>query len=190
MNAQHGHAFTTGRQPRSQVQTNPGTVGSFPKKIQRPSQTLKQPGKLNLKSFAIVNEALARMNLGDSNNSNFKDFSRNKKMLTKPSTKLKQSHARLLEHAPLAAPEDDSGEDYEEAEYEQIQNDGFSEAVNNIASQLFSYSAQDQGSIRSKLRQRREKEQHSKNLFLFMFTFESFCFTLFFGKLNETFLIQ
>lgn len=169
MNAQHGHAFTTGRQPR-QVSTNPG-VGSFPKKIQRPSQTLKQPGKLNLKSFAIVNEALARMNLGDSNDSNFKDISR-KKMLMKPSTKNnKHSQSRLLEHAPLAAPEDDSGEDYEEAEYEQIQNDGFSEAVNNIASQLFSYSAQDQGSIRSKLRQRREKEQQRKGLFHIIFFF-------------------
>lgn len=134
-------------------------MGSFPKKIQRPSQTLKQPGKLNLKSFAIVNEALARMNLGDSNDSNLKD---NRKFLLKPSTKVKPTQSRLLEHAPLAAPEDgDSAEEYEEAEYEQI-NDGFSEAVNNIASQLFTYSAQDQGSMRSKLRQRREKEQQRK----------------------------
>ncbi|EAT39017.1 AAEL009157-PA [Aedes aegypti] len=52
------HAFTTGRRPNQ---------SSFAKKIRPkgPSQTLKQPGKLNLKSFAIVNEAIARMNLGD-----------------------------------------------------------------------------------------------------------------------------
>ncbi|XP_053678662.1 rho GTPase-activating protein 190 [Anopheles nili] len=55
-NANVHHAFTTGRRPNQ---------SGFSKKIRPkgPSQTLKQPGKLNLKSFAIVNEAIARMNI-------------------------------------------------------------------------------------------------------------------------------
>lgn len=68
----------------------------------------------------------------------------------------------MLEHVPLAAPEDDS-EDFEEAEYEQI-NDNFSDAVNNIASQLFTYPSQDPNGQRSKVRQRRGKET-SKSTF-------------------------
>ncbi|XP_055303733.1 rho GTPase-activating protein 190 isoform X29 [Sitodiplosis mosellana] len=57
------HAFTTGRHPR-QSDTN------FGNKVRPkgPSQTLKQPGKLNLKNFAIVNDALARMNVNSDNN--------------------------------------------------------------------------------------------------------------------------
>lgn len=142
MNAQQ-HAFTTGRRPNNAF---------FSKKVRPkgPSQTLKQPGKLNLKSFAIVNEALSRMNIGENPD---------KEKKIKSSKKL--SASQTLEHAPLAAPEDDS-EDYEEAEYEQI-NDAFSDAVNNVASHLFTYQ-QDQNSTKSKLRQRREKEQQSKYL--------------------------
>jgi hypothetical protein len=163
MNAQP-HAFTTGR-PRP----NPNAPFGSKKVPPRPkgsSQTLKQPGKLNLKSFAIVNEALARMNLGDNNNPVV-----DKKFLFQSGTKYtKSKSSRNASNAPLAAPEEDDGtenvgggggeEDYEEAEYEQI-NDGFSEAVNNIASQLFTFSSQDQSS-RNKLRHRREKEQQSE----------------------------
>lgn len=160
MNAQP-HAFTTGR-PRP----NPNTAFGAKKVPPRPkgsSQTLKQPGKLNLKSFAIVNEALARMNLGDNNNPVV-----DKKFLFQSGTKYTKSKSRNAYNAPLAAPEEDEGnenvgvddQDYEEAEYEQI-NDGFSEAVNNIASQLFTFSSQDQ-TARNKLRQRREKEQQSE----------------------------
>lgn len=165
------HAFTTGRSGRG---ANPNAMfggnnnnKKIPPRPKGPSQTLKQPGKLNLKSFAIVNEALARMNLGDSNNSSVVD----RKFLFQSGNKYK---SKSRTNAPLAAPEDDTPErvigagivgdeqDYEEAEYEQI-NDGFSEAVNNIASQLFSFSSQDHpGSIRNKLRQRREKEQQSE----------------------------
>lgn len=158
LNAQP-HAFTTGR-PRPSPNAPFGSK-KVPPRPKGSSQTLKQPGKLNLKSFAIVNEALARMNLGENNNPVV-----DKKFLFQSGTKYTQSKSRNANNAPLAAPEeDDSNEnvvgddqDYEEAEYEQI-NDGFSEAVNNIASQLFPFS-QDQTS-RNKLRLRREKEQQS-----------------------------
>lgn len=179
MNAQP-HAFTTGR-PRPNPNSTFGGGKKIPPAV-RPrgvSQTLKQPGKLNLKSYAIVNEALARMNLGDNNNKPVID----KKFMYTPGTKLSstnnhnqhktKSKSRDKMHA---APGGDGNgndnivgggigmddQDYEEAEYETV-NDGFSEAVNNIASQLFSFSSQDQqNSMRNKLRQRREKEQQSE----------------------------
>lgn len=154
MNAQP-HAFTTGRSPRTNVN------GPFiSKKVPaRPSQTLKQPGKLNLKSFAIVNEAIQKMNLGDNNNPHTLD----KKFQYKAGTKYVKSKSRNAHKASegdnkLSENVNPDGT-YEEAEYEQI-NDGFSEAVNNIASHLF-YN-QDQSSRNNKLRQRREKEQQSK----------------------------
>ncbi|EDS33755.1 rho GTPase-activating protein 5 [Culex quinquefasciatus] len=130
-NANTHHAFTTGRRPNQ---------SSFAKKIRPkgPSQTLKQPGKLNLKSFAIVNEAIARMNLGG-----------------------------------------DGQQATGAAGYEQI-NDAFSDAVNNVASQLFTtfsggqrqpvdvvgqqqqqQALADMAGGKAKLRQRREKEQTS-----------------------------
>ncbi|XP_021701384.1 rho GTPase-activating protein 190 isoform X2 [Aedes aegypti] len=154
------HAFTTGRRPNQ---------SSFAKKIRPkgPSQTLKQPGKLNLKSFAIVNEAIARMNLGDGQGP-FQG-SGGQPMTEKEKKKAKKLLQQQLENAPLAAPEDDS-EDYEdEAGYEQI-NDAFSDAVNNVASQLFTtFSGGQRGDVgqqgidltggKAKLRQRREKEQ-------------------------------
>jgi hypothetical protein len=152
LNAQP-HAFTTGRSPRSNMN------GPFAKKMPpRPSQTLKQPGKLNLKSFAIVNEAIQKMNLGEKNNPQI-----DRNFQYKAGSKYVKSKSR---NAPKV-PEGDKANDnnvnmdanYEEAEYEQI-NDGFSEAVNNIASQLF-YN-QDQSSRNNKLRQRREKEQQSE----------------------------
>jgi hypothetical protein len=154
------HAFTTGR-PRPNSNASFSSK-KFPPRPKGASQTLKQPGKLNMKSFAIVNDALAKMNLGD-NNVPVVD----KKFLFHSGTKYPKSKSRNAPNAPLAAPEDDDSnervgedQDYEEAEYEQI-NDGFSEAVNNIASQLFTFSSQDPAS-RNKLRHRREKEQQSK----------------------------
>lgn len=162
LNAQP-HAFTTGR-PRPNPNAQFGSK-KVPPRPKGSSQTLKQPGKLNLKSFAIVNEALARMNLGDNNNPVI-----DKQFSFQSGTKYAKSKSRnASNNAPLAAPEEeDSNEhvvggddqDYEEAEYEQI-NDGFSEAVNNIASQLFTFSSQDPSS-RNKLRHRREKEQQSE----------------------------
>lgn len=159
------HAFTTGRRPN---QT------SFAKKIRPkgPSQTLKQPGKLNLKSFAIVNEAIARMNLGDGQGG-LGMGGGGQPMSEKEKKKAKKLLQQQLENAPLAAPEDDS-EDYDdEAGYEQI-NDAFSDAVNNVASQLFTtfsgggqrgvvidanQSGIDLAGGKNKMRQRREKEQ-------------------------------
>ncbi|XP_070506073.1 rho GTPase-activating protein 190 isoform X5 [Chironomus tepperi] len=168
----NAHAFTTGR-PR----ISPNTFGKkIPPAVRPKSQTLKQPGKinliesnaqvpgkLNLASYAIVNEALARMNLGDNNNKPVLD----KKFSYTPGSKISKKLKSKSCDATHAAPQGDDmnenvgagDQDYEEAEYEQI-NDGFSEAVNNIASQLFSFSSQDhQNSMRNKLRQRREKEQ-------------------------------
>uniref|UniRef100_A0A182X8R9 Uncharacterized protein n=1 Tax=Anopheles quadriannulatus TaxID=34691 RepID=A0A182X8R9_ANOQN len=185
MNAHH--AFTTGRRPNQ---------SSFAKKIRPkgPSQTLKQPGKLNLKSFAIVNEAIARMNIGGGGggggvaggdgsasgaNAGLVPMTEKER---KKAKKLLQQQQAQLEHAPLAAPEDDSEEYEDEAGYEQI-NDAFSDAVNNVASQLFttfsggpganhggrggggggggadSSGGSEMGTHKTKLRQRREKEQ-------------------------------
>lgn len=160
LNAQP-HAFTTGR-PRPNPNAQFGSK-KVPPRPKGSSQTLKQPGKLNLKSFAIVNEALARMNLGDNNNPVI-----DKKFSFHSGTKYAKSKSRNAHNAPLAAPEEDESnenvvgaddQEYEEAEYEQI-NDGFSEAVNNIASQLFTFSSQDP-SARNR-RHRREKEQQSE----------------------------
>lgn len=103
------------------------------------------------------------MNLGDNN----KPVLDKKNFFTSGSKKSKsKSKSCDATHAAEDATNENVGageQDYEEAEYEQI-NDGFSEAVNNIASQLFSFSSQDQqNSMRNKLRQRREKEQQSKD---------------------------
>lgn len=165
LNAQP-HAFTTGRSPRSNMN------GPFAKNKNmippRPSQTLKQPGKLNLKSFAIVNEAIQKMNLGENKNKNIPQIDRNFQYKAGSKSIKSKSHRNASK-----VPESDKSNDnnvvnidgnYEEAEYEQI-NDGFSEAVNNIASQLF-YN-QDQSSRNNKLRQRREKEQQSMILYYY-----------------------
>lgn len=161
LNAQP-HAFTTGR-PRPNPNA-PFGAKKFPPRPKGSSQTLKQPGKLNMKSFAIVNDALAKMNLGDKNSPVV-----DKKFLFHSGTKYTKSKSRNASNAPLAAPEEDEtnervggdDQDYEEAEYEQI-NDGFSEAVDTIASQLFTFSSQD-SAARNKLRHRREKEQQSRS---------------------------
>lgn len=69
----------------------------------------QQPGKLNLKNFAIVNEAIARMNVNSDNNMQEGD---NKKFPIR-------NQATLFEYAPLAAPEDDSDD---LAEYAQVKD--------------------------------------------------------------------
>lgn len=104
------------------------------------------------------------MNLGD-NNKPVLDKKISYKSGSKISKKLKSKSCDATHAAPQGEDTNENvgagDQDYEEAEYEQI-NDGFSEAVNNIASQLFSFSSQDhQNSMRNKLRQRREKEQQS-----------------------------
>lgn len=69
---------------------------------------MQQPGKLNLKNFAIVNEAIARMNVNSDNNmpeGDEKKFGVSNK-------------ASIFDHAPLAAPEDDS----DDVEYAQVKD--------------------------------------------------------------------
>lgn len=69
----------------------------------------QQPGKLNLKNFAIVNEAIARMNVNSDNN--LQEGDNNKFPI--------RNQATLFEYAPLAAPEDDSDD---LAEYAQVKD--------------------------------------------------------------------
>lgn len=72
-NSYSHRAFTTGRRHISQ--TKPRPKGN--------SQTLKQPGKINLKDFSNVTDAIARMSIGE-----------------------KEEHgSKMLGHAPLATPE-------------------------------------------------------------------------------------
>lgn len=160
-------AFTTGR-PRP----NNDLVNNKKIRPKGPSQTLKvkknsslkvkfyikfkiflkQPGKLNLKSFAIVNEAIARMNLGGgggSGNGGEPSSDRERKKFNK-----KQ---QSLENAPLAAPENDS-EEYEEVHYEQI-NENYNESMHLFQMANDAQNKQLQQQQQTKLRYRREKEQ-------------------------------
>lgn len=70
---------------------------------------LQQPGKLNLKNFAIVNEAIARMNVNSDNmpEGDDKHF------------RVHNKGSMFYDHAPLAAPEDDSDD---LAEYAQVKD--------------------------------------------------------------------
>ncbi|XP_031336151.1 rho GTPase-activating protein 190 isoform X8 [Photinus pyralis] len=115
------HAFTTGRR---HITTTKGR----PKGI---SQTLKQPGKLNLKNFSVVTEAITRMNIcnKDGCNANFGS-------------------------APLATPEIvDLG-----SEYAQVKD--VVHPFSHDAEYTYTL-VQDAISGKSKLRQRREKGQPS-----------------------------
>ncbi|XP_011307003.1 rho GTPase-activating protein 190 isoform X6 [Fopius arisanus] len=71
-NSYSHRAFTTGRRHIPQIKSRP--KGN--------SQTLKQPGKINLKDFSNVTDAIARMNTGE-----------------------KVEHSSKMGHAPLATPE-------------------------------------------------------------------------------------
>ncbi|XP_060516601.1 rho GTPase-activating protein 190 [Cylas formicarius] len=110
------HAFTTGRRHVAPKSRSKGL-----------SQTLKQPGKLNMKNYSAVTEAIARMNMNEVNFGN----------------------------APLATPEPvDLG-----CEYAQVKD-----MVHNIYppdSEYLYTMVQDAISVKSKLRQRREKGQPS-----------------------------
>ncbi|XP_068917100.1 rho GTPase-activating protein 190 isoform X2 [Tenebrio molitor] len=112
------HAFTTGRRHVTVSESRPKGI----------SQTLKQPGKLNLKNYSVVTEAIARMNVSgkDIRNTNFGN-------------------------APLATPEVvDLG-----CEYAQVK-DMVHNMYPPDAEYMYTL-VQDAVSGKSKLRQRREK---------------------------------
>jgi glucocorticoid receptor DNA-binding factor 1 len=116
------HAFTTGRRHVTVSESRPKGI----------SQTLKQPGKLNLKNYSVVTEAIARMNVSgkDIRNTNFGN-------------------------APLATPEVvDLG-----CEYAQVK-DMVHNMYPPDAEYMYTL-VQDAVSGKSKLRQRREKGQPS-----------------------------
>lgn len=125
-NSYSHRAFTTGRRHISQAKPRP--KGN--------SQTLKQPGKINLKNFSNVTDAIARMTIGE-----------------------KDEHGPKLTtmgHAPLATPElVDLG-----SEYAQVKD-----MVPSMYSDCTYMYALVQDSIannKSKLRHRREKGQPCK----------------------------
>ncbi|XP_063220269.1 rho GTPase-activating protein 190 isoform X2 [Bacillus rossius redtenbacheri] len=125
------HAFTTGRRHISSLKSRP--KGS--------SQTLKQPGKLNLQEFSLVTETIARMNISG------KDLN---------VSKLSKSP---FGNAPLATPENvDLG-----SEYAQVKD-----AVPNVYTSYdaeYAYALVQDAVVcpntKSKVRHRREKERTS-----------------------------
>lgn len=117
------HAFTTGRRH----------IPSTKSRSKGVSQTLKQPGKLNMKNYSAVTEAIARMNVGgvDISSANFGN-------------------------APLATPEAvDLG-----CEYAQVKDMVHNMYPGQDAEYMYTM-VQDAISGKSKLRQRREKGQPS-----------------------------
>lgn len=113
---------------------------------------MQQPGKLNLKNFAIVNEAIARMNVSSDNNMPEGDNRKFSSVLNKRS---------LFEHAPLAAPEDDSDD---LAEYAQVKDVyGLDGVVGSVPDpNMFNYPNDTSTSKSSKMRHRREKSGQSE----------------------------
>ncbi|XP_067638454.1 rho GTPase-activating protein 190 isoform X3 [Eurosta solidaginis] len=91
------HAYTTGRR---HIDSNLNKI-----RPKGPSQTLKQPGKLNMKNFQLVSEAVAKMSFGGDT------F-----QLTPDSDKCSKRYTQF-NHTQLDCEEDDSEE---LAEYEQI----------------------------------------------------------------------
>lgn len=119
-------AFTTGRRHISQAKPRP--KGN--------SQTLKQPGKINLKDFSNVTDAIARMTIGE-----------------------KDEHGPKvgLGHAPLATPElVDLGSEY--AQVKDVVPSLYSAYDGDYMYALVQDSV---GNNKSKLRHRREKGQPS-----------------------------
>lgn len=112
---------------------------------------------MNLKNFAIVNDALARMNVNSDTNLQEGDNTNKKNLKKIPSKK-----STLLKHAPLAAPEDDSDD---LAEYAQVKDVygldgvvGTHQQTNDP--QLFSFMHDGSSSTsksNSKMRHRRDK---------------------------------
>lgn len=134
---------------------------------------MQQPGKLNLKNFAIVNEAIARMNVNSDNNMQEGD---NKKFGI-------NNKATLFEHAPLAAPEDDSDD---LAEYAQVKDVyGLDGVVGSTVpdSSMFNFphdNASNKSNNSKTTRHRRDKGQSiNKFSFVFCFHFEFSIFTKF-----------
>lgn len=126
-NSYSHRAFTTGRRHISQAKPRP--KGN--------SQTLKQPGKINLKDFSNVTDAIARMTVGE-----------------------KDEHGSKISmgHAPLATPELDLG-----SEYAQVKD--VVQSLYPYDGDYMYASVQDSvGNNKPKLRHRREKGQPCKNL--------------------------
>lgn len=121
--------------------------------------SFQQPGKLNLKNFAIVNEAIARMTVTGENDNNIKG--EKGEIIIMESNK--KSSKEFFEHAPLAAPEDDSDDDLAEAEahYTQINENNFNFNSNQTTNNQLIAFAHDTTINKTKLRQRREKGQQS-----------------------------
>jgi hypothetical protein len=145
------HAFTTGRR------SNNTQNSSFTKKPRPkgPSQTLKvsfavillvsylkvslwfqQPGKLNLKTFAMVNEAISRMNMGD-------NAASDKERKHSKTGNLYSTFYHQLP-APLAAPEEEDAShtngDSSGGEHQPSGNGGyiqFRDDFGSVASNLF-----------------------------------------------------
>jgi len=120
-------AFTTGRRYISQIKPRP--KGN--------SQTLKQPGKINLKDFSNVTDAIARMTIGE-----------------------KDEHGPKLTmgHAPLATPElVDLGSEY--AQVKDVVPSMYSAYDGDYMYALVQDSISNN---KSKLRHRREKGQPCK----------------------------
>lgn len=127
-NSYSHRAFTTGRRHISQAKPRP--KGN--------SQTLKQPGKINLKDFSNVTDAIARMTVGE-----------------------KDEHGPKITmgHAPLATPElVDLG-----SEYAQVK-DVVPSLYPSYDGDYMYASVQDSiGNNKPKLRHRREKGQPCKS---------------------------
>lgn len=125
-NSYSHRAFTTGRRHISQ--TKPRPKGN--------SQTLKQPGKINLKDFSNVTDAIARMAIGE-----------------------KDEHGpKLMGHAPLATPElVDLG-----SEYAQVKDVIPSLYSGYDGEYMYALVHDSIANNKSKLRHRREKGQPCK----------------------------
>lgn len=128
-NSYSHRAFTTGRRYISQAKPRP--KGN--------SQTLKQPGKINLKDFSNVTDVIARMTIGE-----------------------KDEHGpkMTMGHAPLATPElVDLGSEY--AQVKDVVPNMYSAYDGDYMYALVQDSI---GNNKSKLRHRREKGQPCKIL--------------------------
>ncbi|XP_026673425.1 rho GTPase-activating protein 190 isoform X2 [Ceratina calcarata] len=125
-NSYSHRAFTTGRRHISQ--TKPRPKGN--------SQTLKQPGKINLKDFSNVTDAIARMTVGE---------------------KDEHGSKMTMGHAPLATPElVDLG-----SEYAQVKDVVPSMYPSYDGDYMYALVQDSIGNNKSKLRHKREKGQPS-----------------------------
>lgn len=106
----------------------------------------QQPGKLNLKNFAIVNEAIARMNVNSDHNPEGED----KKFRV-------YNKGFKFDNAPLAAPEDDSDD---LAEYAQVKD----EYGNDLVEQNMYTFPHDGTPNKSKIRHRRDNKGQSTDI--------------------------